>query len=313
MKTPIYDFSPGATAALLATRSFVYCDLYTIATAGNGPVLLYATGDVDIAYPGGPGTFSAHGPAFDQARSKAVAHWKVGFDVDTWQVVIAPRPVDPLTGAAYPDTIGALPWLAAARAGALYGAQVDVDRAYLAAWPGWPLAQPVAPVGVVRIFAGQVGTLDIGRSQCVMTVNSHLVLLGASMPRNLVQASCRHTLFDQGCGLAASAFAVAGVAAAGSTAGLVQAPALAPPGGSGTYARGRIVMTSGQNQGFARSVRSFMGGALTLLSPLPYAPAPGDGFNAYPGCDLTQQTCALFGNFPNFGGYPYVPVPETAV
>jgi len=48
---------------------------------------------------------------------------------------------------------------------------------------------------------------------------------------------------------------------------------------------------------------------------LPFAPAAGDVFTAYPGCDKTQATCASpkFSNLVNFEGFPYVPAPETAI
>ena len=76
---------------------------------------------------------------------------------------------------------------------------------------------------------------------------------------------------------------------------------------------------SGKNAGFARSVRAWTApsgggaGAFTLLSPFPFAPAPGDTFTAYPGCDKQLATCALFSNSANFGGMPFIPAPETSV
>jgi hypothetical protein len=43
-------------------------------------------------------------------------------------------------------------------------------------------------------------------------------------------------------------------------------------------------------------------------------PNTGDTFTAYPGCDKTQNTCtSKFNNLVNFGGFPYVPVPEAAI
>jgi hypothetical protein len=46
---------------------------------------------------------------------------------------------------------------------------------------------------------------------------------------------------------------------------------------------------------------------------LGFVPAPGDTFIAYPGCDKTQSTCSgKFSNLVNFGGSPYIPVPETS-
>ena len=315
MKTAKYEVSSGALAALLATRRFVYAELYTFTLAGGG-VLRYTTADTDMGYSGNVWTHS--GPLFDQSGTRAVGHWKTGLDTDTWHCTLAPRSVDPITGAAYPDKIGSVPWLAAARGGALDGAVVLVDRAYLAAWPAFPRASVVAPIGVLNIFTGRVATNDIGRSQVIVNLNSHMELLGQQMPRDLYQAGCRHTLFDSGCTLVASSFAAAGAAAAGSSASVLLST-LTAPSGSGTFAQGRVVMTSGLNATFARSVRSWSApaggspGNFKLLSPLPVPVAAGDTFNAYPGCDRQRATCALFSNTLNFGGQPFIPPPEAAV
>jgi hypothetical protein len=313
MKTPWYETSPGATAALLGTRTFVDVDCYTFSLAGSfggASELLYSAGQIDVSVPGS--YWSSKGPSFDQDKAKAVAHYKVGLDVDTWQVVIAPRRVDPLTAAAYPDMIGSQPWLAAAQAGALDNAAVQVDRAIA---PGWPAvgASFLSPTGIVTIFYGTVGEVDVGRSQCVLTIYSHLKKLANPLPRNLFQASCVHTLFDQGCTLNGASFAVTGtVSSLGSQANEFNS-SIAAPAGSGTYALGRIVMTSGASEGYARTVRSWSSGLFTLIAPFPFGVAPGDSFTAYPGCDKSFGTCAAFQNQPNFGGCLSIPAPETAL
>lgn len=309
MKPVKYETSTGALMALLATRSFVMADLYTILLAGGGTPLRYTTADTDIAY--GGNTWVHNGPQFDQAGTRAVGHWKLGLDTDTWHCTIAPRSVDPVTGATYPDKIGSTPWLAAALAGALDGAVVLVDRVYLPAWPPMPRPIAIAPTGVVNIFTGRVATVDIGRSAAVISLNSHLELLDQQMPINLYQAGCSHVLFDAGCALTAAAFAVTGTASAASTSQTILS-SLAQPSGSGTYAMGRLAFTSGANAGFARSVRSWTPGIFTLLSPFPFAVAAGDALVGYPGCDRQLATCNMFGNAINFGGEPYIPPPETA-
>jgi hypothetical protein len=317
VKTAKFETSPGALVALLNARprAFVWGDLYSFNLVGGG-TLRYCTADIDLAY---SGTVWPHaGPLIDNERSKSKAHWKRGLDVDTWQVVFAPRNVDPVTGAVYPDQIGNQPWLAAARAGALDGATVLVDRAYLAGWPAFPLPAGGAapPTGVVNIFTGRVAALDIGRTACVVSVNSHLELLGVAMPRNLFQAGCRFTLFDVGCTLSAASFAEPGVVAAGSTPRtIVNSVNLTPPVfGGGTYALGRVVMTSGQNSGFQRMIRSWDGfKTLTLLAPFYFPLSAGDSFTAYPGCDKSMAACTQFNNLANFGGTPFIPSPETAV
>jgi hypothetical protein len=314
LKTPLYEISPGALSSLLATRSFVLADLYTFTLAGGGAVLRYTTADQDMGYSGV--TWTHGGPLFDQnpnGGSRSTGHWKLGLDVDTWQCTIIPRPVDAYTGAAYPDAIGGTPWLAAARAGALDGAVVTVDRAYLPAWPSLPLSGPVAPTGVVNIFTGRVATVDLGRSMCVVSLNSHLELLDTAMPRRLFQPGCINTLFDGGCTLVAASFAVAGTVSADTSSNVLLSSVSPPGSSSGTFALGRVVIGSGLNAGFSRSVRSWSAGTFTLLSPFPFPVAAGATLTAYPGCDKTLATCNAFGNAANFGGTPYVPIPETAV
>ena len=67
------------------------------------------------------------------------------------------------------------------------------------------------------------------------------------------------------------------------------------------------------NNGASRSVKSYTPGVITLSLPLLAAPGVGDTFNAYPGCDKQQATCTnKFSNKVNFGGQPYIPLPETA-
>jgi len=318
MKIPLFETSPGALKALLATRSFVFADLYTITTVNGGPVLRHTTTDLDIAW--GGNTWVHDGPAFDQdasAGSSPRGHWKVGLDVDSWNVIVAPRLTDPITGVANPDLIAGQPWLQAVRGGTLDGASVIVDRAYLAAWPTGPTAfsLPAVPVGVINIFTGRVAAVDISRTQVGIAINSHLELLDISMPRRVFQAPCQHTLFDAGCTLAAAAHAVSGTVAAGATQSVIHTHIPAPPG-SGTYALGRILFTSGANAGFQRSIRAYLAGLpaqLKLFAPLSFPVSVGDAFTAYPGCDKQRDTCGLFGNTANFRGFPYIPAPELSV
>jgi len=327
VKTPWYDPTPGAAKTLIDSGVFIDTDLYTFKLAGAGVLgvteLLYGAGPMDVKIASPAMYWPANAVTFDQAKAKAVAHWKVGLDVDTWQVVLAPRNVDPASGTAWPDTIGGSPWLEAVRAGALDGAELQVDRAFASSWqqtmPGVTGRPALAPNGIVTIFYGMVGTVDVGRSQVVLTVNSHLKLLARDMPRRLYQSTCIHPLFDGGCGLNAAGYAVTGtVASVSGDGGTVSAAATPPasPANSGTFTLGRIVMTSGASNGFARMVRSWIAGSpngtFTLLKPFAIGIAPGDGFVAYPGCNKTYSTCVAFANQANFGGEIGIPVPETA-
>lgn len=317
MKTPLWEESPGALAALLnAMRSgspgssFVKAHLYTFALAGGGQIAI-TDADLDITAPVGAVNWSSKGVRVDVDSSRATGHWKRGLDVDTWNVTLAPRATDEITGAAFPDKIGTVPFVQACAQGALDGALVYVDRAYLAAWPQ-PWTQKVTPVGILRMFVGKPATVDIGDITVAIVLNDIRQILQTQMPIGVFQAECRHTLFDAGCTLLASSFAVAGSCIGGSTRAVLKS-AVAAPAGSGTYTLGKIVMTSGANSGYSRTVRQWVAGSLSLLNPLPFDVIPGDTFNAYPGCDRQQATCTAFANLVNFGGESYIPAAETAV
>ena len=328
MKTPWYDPIPGACKTLIDSGDFIDTDLYTFNLAGDGVLgvtdLLYCAGDLDVKITSPALYWPANEVQFDQVKSKAVAHWKVGLDVDTWQVVVAPRNVDPATGDTYPDTIGSAPWLEAVRAGALDGAAVQVDRAFASNWqqtgPGNNGRIALLPTGIVTIFYGIVGTIDVGRTQCVLTINSYMKALLNNMPRRLWQTACPHTLFDAGCGLIAAQYAqsgtIAGVSNNGGTITAAVTPPSSPPN-SGTFTVGRIVMTSGASIGFARTIRSWVAGSpngsFALLTPFPLGVSPGDTFTIYPGCNKSYGSCAAFNNVANFLGIINAPVPENAV
>lgn len=82
----------------------------------------------------------------------------------------------------------------------------------------------------------------------------------------------------------------------------------------GSYDNGQIRFTSGPNAGITKAIKSYFAQQLFFNSPLPLPPNAGDTFIAYPGCDKTQATCTTkFNNLTNFEGFPYVPVPETAI
>jgi len=298
-------------SALLETGVFACYNLYSLTLFGGG-VIRFTNCQVDIAWDGD--VWSSRGVRVDPKGSRAVGHQKIGLDVDTWVVTVMPRIRDEITGAAYPDKIGGVPWGAAAAAGALDNADFVVTRAYFPAAPTLPLpaGNAATPTGIITIFAGTVGEVDIGDTTVIINAMDDRSRLNIQLPRNYFKAACRHTLFDSGCQLTAATFKKTGLVGAGSTQSLIIST-IAAPDGSGTYALGRIVMTSGLNQTFSRAVRSWQGGQLGLITPLPFAVMAGDTFDAYPGCDKSATTCTAFANLANYGGEPEIPDPSTAV
>lgn len=289
---------PASTALqnLLASRQFFAADLYTFTLVGGG-VLRYCSGDRDIT--SGGNLFSAQGPRIDRKDNKAKCHWKIGVEVDTLVFDVMPQATDLVNGQ---------PFLAACVQGAFDGAELQLERAFMASYGD-------TSVGTVIMFVGRVAEIDFGRAIATFTINSHLELLNLQLPRNLWQPGCVNSLGDASCGVDLMSFSVSGSAAAGSSQSTIAA-SLAQA--TGYFDQGKIAFSSGANAGLTRSVKTWVAGSpgtIALLAPFPNAPAAGDAFAIYPGCDKTLGTngCAKFANTARFKGYPYVPDPQTAV
>ena len=322
--------STALTALLNAaggSQPLIQYDLYNINLAGGG-TLLYTTADFPIsassstiwnapALGGGTLWFSGMnwfpGP-FDDEGTKSTGHWKVGLDSDTWQLKVAPRAFDPVTGAAFPDKIGSTPWLQAIRAGLLDGADIIVSRAYFSSMPTWPIAGGGAvPVGTVIIFRGVMGEADMSSSAAYLNISDYRSLLTQNMPRNLYQASCPHRVYDSRCTLNAATYTGSFTASSGSSQSAVNCTSITAPGGSGTWTLGTIAFTSGLNSGISRTVSFWSGTYLIPLQPFPFSISAGDAFTVTAGCDKQMATCTAFGNLANFGGEPYIPIPEVSL
>jgi uncharacterized phage protein (TIGR02218 family) len=287
--------------ALLASRQFNYAGLYQFSLIGGGS-LYYTSGDTDILFGGHLHTAGgATGPYFETTDKTATAHWKVGLEVDTLAF-------DVLPGTA---TVNGQPFLTAVRQGVFDGAELTFSHAY---WPKQAYQTPVVPTGTVVMFTGRVAEVDWGRSLATFNVNSHLELLNQNMPRNLYQSGCVNTLYDSSCALMKASFGVAGTALTGSTASQISATLA---NATGYFDLGTITFTSGANSGVSRTVKAFSNGTpgtISLISPFPNAPANGDTFTIYPGCDKSMGICSgKFGNLANFRGFPFIPSNETGV
>jgi uncharacterized phage protein (TIGR02218 family) len=284
--TPLINFLNAARATPDAPIAFADCFTFTLTT---GTVLTYANVDQPIAYNGS--VFAANGPLVQGLKYRC----SVGLDVDKQQILISARPSDLVGGAMF---------LNALRSGAFDGAVIQRDRVFMNA-----LGQP--PVGGVTLFHGRLSTVDeVGRTSARITVASDLIILDMDMPRNVYSPTCLHTLYDSGCGIVRGTYATAGAVAAGSNAQAINfAGALA------LHAQGSIVFTTGANANVRATVKAVLPGvALGFVYPLPSAPATGDLFTVYAGCDHTSATCASrFNNLANFRGFPFVPPPQVAL
>src|SRR5216683_547762 len=119
-----------ALRALLAGNEFTVADLYTFTLVG-GQALRWTSFDADVIANGIVFSSGARsGPFFDRRDNKAKAHWKFGVEVDTLTF-------DAIPGAA---AVNGLPFLWACRLGVFDGAELQLERAFLA--PATPAALP---------------------------------------------------------------------------------------------------------------------------------------------------------------------------
>ena len=150
-----------------------------------------------------------------------------------------------------------------------------------------------------------------GASHVEFKVKSALVKLNVNMPRNYYQPGCLWTLYDSGCTLIKSNFAIGGTVYSASYNTIAPSGGVVMPGspdGLPTYMGGRLLFTSGVNDGLQVLIDTNDSNVLRLAYPLDATPAVGDSFTYYPGCSKSFNTCQLkFNNQANFRGFDKVP------
>lgn len=287
MKTASNDL----VTLLNTSTQFVMCDLFTITTRFN-EVLRYTSADCDVI--SGGNTFSSKGPLIKRGMTKVV----LGLQVDSLDMAIYADSTHLLNGA---------PFIASAMSGALDGASIKLERAFLNAWD-WPAS---TAVGSIIQFVGRVSDVDGTRTSLKITVKSDLELLNVKMPRVVFEPSCSRTLYDSGCGASRAAATITGRQIHGASTKTVLSLNL-PEGASNTFDLGVIEFTSGANAGIARTVRTSSENAVRVAFPFPNTPAIGDTFKITKGCRKTMADCQnKHNNIIRFRGFPFVPAPET--
>ena len=294
-----------ATTALIALLNssvqFLMADLITITLVG-GEVIRYTSADMDVVW--GGNTFSK----FNLERSKV----KVvrGLEVDTLELTFYPNIYPAMVASvSEEDQILGISWLLAVRLGALDGATITLERAFFSDWP--------TLVGTLILFTGQVADVPELSDKAQVNVKSDLEICNRPVPRNLYQSGCLYTLYDADCGINKASVVVNGNVQAASTILLIDTDLTQA---DGWFDLGVIeFVTSGNLDGQRRTIKSHVGGLITLAAPLLEAPAVGDSFIAWPGCDKKMITCGS-GKFNNldingnlrYRGFPTIPKPETA-
>jgi len=256
-------------------------DLWTI-TPVTGAVMRWTSADIPIT---ANGYTYLTGPLIKRGNTRLIAT----LEVDTLDVTIE-------TG----ETVmfGGIPFSHAAANGALDGATVKLERAFMRVWG--------TVDATLHLFEGRVSAIDPRHTEVAIEVKSLLEILDSKWPRNLYQPGCNHQLYGAGCG--ATRTPVNGTVGAGSTTTLIK---WANSQEAGYYDQGVIVFTSGQNNGARRTIKSANATGLTIALPLTYPPAQGVTFEIVPGCDKCHSTCnTKFHRITSFRGFPWVPKPE---
>lgn len=283
------SWSPLTSAAI--------CDLYTWRLTG-GEVLRYSGWQTAVLAPA-PATDSplfdfSLGPKFKRNKVK----FQLGIQVDELEVEIYAGAGDlVLTG-------GALSWQEALHKGVFDGASLELWRCFM--------SPPGTVVGTLAWFTGRVADVDIGRTRSLMRIKSLLDLLNAQMPRRLFQAGCTHVFGDAMCQFDRSSMAQDITALSGTTNARIVFSGAAPDPAT-LYDNGTVTGLTGANTGYKRTIRNLAYSIVYVLDPWIFPIAIGDTFELLPGCDHTLDTCQnTFDNLVHFGGFPYVPPPESA-
>lgn len=270
---------------LASANQMCMADVFDMETLSG--VSRYTGADVDLFVEGN--NYSSSGPLIKRDSTRLVR----GIEVDSMKLKIA---------ASQTMLIEGLPFVQAARMGALDNARIVLRKVFMEDW-----TLPIK--GSVILFAGRVSDVSGSRSQCEIEVKSDLELLTVELPRNRYQAACVHTVYGPGCGVQRGSFQVTGAISGGSTRAMINTALVQA---DGYFNQGVFEFTSGPNVGFKRTVKKYAPGVFTFALPLPYTPTTGETFKVVPGCDKTQATClSKFNNLGRRKGYNYVPASET--
>lgn len=258
----------------------VVAELYTLELRG-GTMLYFTTLDADISYRGQ--TYLANAFNLERGPIKTT----IGMEVDDVELTIHHGQDETIQGLNFPSFV--------------------LNRGFDGAWLTIERARKIR---VTPLFKGMVTDAGADITQIKLTLSAPTVLLNINMPHNQYSAGCIWSVYNTGCGLNRAAHAVNGTVAAGSVRRVVNCD-LAQA--DGFFDLGKIEFTSGVNAGSVRTVRDYVTGAVVLAYPLPSAPAPGDTFTIWPGCDKRLVTCQAYGNEARFRGFPYMPKKESSI
>lgn len=294
----------NASADLIAfvdsANEYARVDFYTVTLIG-GTVLRYcsAPGIVrangfNFGGPGGSGVVVEDGGVTSQ-RGLQVSELDITFYADNRHQINGVQFLD------FVENLG------------FEGALILVERGFS---DTWHTMRTTGPIGGTYIrFSGKFSEAkELGQTQVIVTASNPLDNFTNNTPQDCFQSSCLNVLGDAKCLIDLSTFAVTGsIVASPTPTENVFGTDLTPT--AGDYALGKIKFTSGANSGITSTIKTQdASGVFSLVVALPAAPAPGDTFTAYPGCDLSMARCTgKFNNLIHFRGQPFIPDPATGL
>lgn len=287
------SLSSNLISHLATNKSFNIADCYTF-TLASGTVYRWTTWDADV------NGFTHGGPIL----SRTGARFAAGRETSTVDITMG--------GAGF--TLGGVKLTLAAVRGVFYGAKVKIERLFMPA-PG------DASLGAIPWFEGYVASVMPSSTEVKLTVKSRQERLNIPMPRRTFQPACGYVLYDSNCGVSRALHMATGATAAGTTSSFL---AFTDAHSDDYWKGGVVTITSGPMAGQTRTAIDHVNIAgvsgVTLDLALPSVPANGTAFEIARGCnkashnpDGTPGDCiAKFDNLPRFGGFPFVPKPESA-
>ncbi|HBR28593.1 MAG TPA: hypothetical protein DD789_04025 [Firmicutes bacterium] len=281
---------PELLEYLHSRTEYFMCDLYEI-TLKSGLVFRYASYDQDVKLSDGR-QFSHKGPLFKRDRIKLSA----GITVDQLTVTVY---VD------MEDKIGNTPMMHIAHVGGFDEATLSLYRCFMSA--------PGVVVGAVDMFTGYVDLDGGGGLSMKWVVKSGVQKLNVDYPLRKYYPTCPYSLYDAGCGLSLASYTATGTVTGVSS---YQDFNTDLNRSDGYYEQGGIEWLSGALAGVSAPIKASYqtNGQIVMLIPLDAAPAVGDTFRIYPGCDKTPATCKnKFNNFSRNRATPYIPLKETVL
>ena len=266
-----------------------------LATVGPNTLTWLDTGaaTVGASPPGSNPTYSSSGPAIVLGKSRQVS----GIELCETELN--------LYGGGSNFTIGGQTLPAAALSGVFDNASIEIDKVFMS-YPGDVSMQPLC------WFVGLVSEASPKSSGVQIAIKSTTELLAnLQWPKRLMMPQCPYSLYDANCTVAKSPVVVS--VQAGATTTSVTVSGLS----HGAYTLGTIKFADGEVRQIQSMSASGANDVLTLSMPLNTAPSAGtNNASVLLGCNKSLTTlgtnsgnCTTLGG--NFGGFPFVPRPES--